>query len=51
MSVLIVGVGPQGNKFEQVSCDDQQMSVVGDRVWGVRVCGRIVGTHVPMHLR
>ena len=30
MSVLIAGVGPQGNKFEQVSCDDQQMSVAGD---------------------
>ena len=32
MSVLISEVGPQGNKFEQVSCDDQQMSVAGDRV-------------------
>ena len=30
MSVL-VGVGPQVNKFEQVSSDDHQMSVVGER--------------------
>ena len=25
------GVGPQVNKFEQVSSDDHQMSVAGDR--------------------
>ena len=29
MSVPVVGVGPQGNKFEQVSSDDYQMSVAG----------------------
>ena len=30
MSVLVGrGVGPQVNKFEQVSCDDHQMSVGG----------------------
>ena len=34
MSVL-VGVGPQVNKFEQVSSDDHQMSVARGRAeWG-----------------
>ena len=32
MSVLALGgVDPQVNKFEQVSCDDHQMSAAGGR--------------------
>ena len=32
-----VGVGPQVNKFEQVSSDDHQMSVAGGRRVGPQV--------------
>ena len=56
MSVLVVGwwerrvVRPQVNKFEQVSSDDQQMSLVGLRVcpeWG-RVCQGYPHVTYPM---
>ena len=56
MSVL-EGVGPQVNKFEQVTSDDHQMSVVGLGVGpmsGIWLVGPISGikggvTHVLMH--
>ena len=48
MSVL-VGVGPQVNKFKQVSSDDHQMSVAGEeggRSPGLMSRGRGVPYHV-----
>ena len=39
MLVTVVGVGPQVNKFEQVSSDDHQMSVAGVRSPGLMFAG------------
>ena len=39
MSVPVWGIGPQVNKFEQVSSDDHQMSLAGNAyVQGVDMC-------------
>ena len=49
MLVLVAGVDPQVNKFEKVSSDDHQLSVVAG---GVGPTSGIWGggdTHVPMH--
>ena len=38
MSALVWGIGPQVNKFEQVSSDDHQMSLAGMRMSRQWVC-------------